>query len=383
MKEEKRESIMERQYQICTRCIMDTTDPEIQFDENGVCSHCRKYDERAKKELHLDEAGQQKLNRIINEIKEKGKNKEYDCLMGVSGGVDSTFALFKAREFGLRPLAIHLDNGWNTELSVKNIEMLVKKLNVNLFTYVLDWEEFRDLHLSFLKSSIANSEIPTDHAITAILFRMAAEKGIQYIISGSNIVTEAIMPSSWVYDATDWKPIKNIHKTFGKIKLKSFPKLNIFELAYVIFVKRIKYISLLNYFPYNKKEAIQVLQKELGWKYYGGKHYESIYTRFLQGYILPRKYNIDKRKAHFSTLICSGQMTREEALEEMKHDIYPPAVMQEDKGYVIKKLGLTEEEFEKIMSQPIKTFRDYPNNSFFFNKFSFLVKLAKKKATYN
>ncbi len=383
MKEEKRESIMERQYQICTRCIMDTTDPEIQFDENGVCSHCRKYDERAKKELHLDEAGQQKLNRIINEIKEKGKNKEYDCLMGVSGGVDSTFALFKAREFGLRPLAIHLDNGWNTELSVKNIEMLVKKLNVNLFTYVLDWEEFRDLHLSFLKSSIANSEIPTDHAITAILFRMAAEKGIQYIISGSNIVTEAIMPSSWVYDATDWKPIKNIHKTFGKIKLKSFPKLNIFELAYVIFVKRIKYISLLNYFPYNKKEAIQVLQKELGWKYYGGKHYESIYTRFLQGYILPRKYNIDKRKAHFSTLICSGQMTRKEALEEMKRDIYPPTIMQEDKGYVIKKLGLTEEEFEKIMSQPIKTFRDYPNNSFFFNKFSFLVKLAKKKATYN
>lgn len=374
---------MINEYKICTRCIMDTTDPEIQFDENGVCNHCRKYDERASKELYLDETGQQKLDRIINEIKEQGENKEYDCLMGVSGGVDSTFALYKARKLGLRPLAVHLDNGWNTELSVKNIEMLVKKLNVNLFTYVLDWEEFKDLHLSFLKSSISNSEIPTDHAITAILFRMAAEKGIQYIISGSNIVTEAIMPSSWMYDATDWKLIKSIHKKFRKIKLKSFPKLNIFEFTYFIFVKRIKYISLLNYLPYNKKEAMQVLQKELGWKYYGGKHYESIYTRFLQGYILPRKYNIDKRKAHFSTLICSGQMTREEALEEMKNDIYPPIVMQEDKEYVIKKLGLTEEEFEKIMSQPIQTFKDYPNNNFLFDKFSFLVKLAKKKATYN
>ncbi len=362
---------------------MDTTDSEIQFDQKGVCNHCRQYDERASKELYLDETGQQKLDRIINEILENGKNKEYDCLMGVSGGVDSTFALFKAREFGLRPLAVHLDNGWNTELSVKNIEMLVKKLNVNLFTCVLDWEVFKDLHLSFLKSSISNSEIPTDHAITAILFRMAAEKGIQYIISGSNIVTEAIMPSSWMYDATDWKLIKNIHKKFGKIKLKTFPPVTIFKWIYFTFVKRIKYISLLNYFPYNKKEAMQVLQKELGWKYYGGKHYESIYTRFLQGYILPRKYNIDKRKAHFSTLICSGQMTREEALEEMKHDIYPPTIMQEDKEYVIKKFGLTEEEFEKIMSQPIKTFRDYPNNSFLFNKFSFLVKLEKKKATYN
>lgn len=374
---------MERPYQICTRCIMDTTDPEIQFDENGVCNHCRKYDERSSKELYLDEAGQQKLNRIINEIKEKGKNKEYDCLIGVSGGVDSTFALYKAKKLGLRPLAIHLDNGWNTELSVRNIEMVVKKLNVDLFTYVLDWEEFKDLHLSFFKSSMANSEIPTDHAITAILFHMAVEKGIQYIISGSNIVTEAIMPTSWMYDATDWKLIKNIHKKFGKIKLKSFPKLNIFEWAYITFIKRIKYISLLNYFPYNKKETMQLLQKELGWKYYGGKHYESIYTRFLQGYILPKKYNIDKRKAHFSTLICSGQMTRKEALEEMKSDIYRPKEMEEDKKFIIKKFNLTKDGFEKIMSQPIKTFRDYPNNNSLFNKFSFLVNLAKKKATYN
>ena len=374
---------MERPYQICTRCIMDTTDQEIQFDENGVCNHCKQYDERANKELYLDEAGQQKLNRIVNEIKEKGKNKEYDCLTGVSGGVDSTMALYTIKKLGLRPLAIHLDNGWNTELSVRNIEQVVKKLNIDLYTYVLDWEEFKDLHLAFLKSSIANAEIPTDHAIIAILYHMAFKKGIKYIISGGNIVTEAIMPNSWMYDAKDWRLIKNIHKKIGNVKLKSFSPLTLFEWIYYTFVKRIKYIPVLNYIPYVKKDAVQLLKKELGWKPYRHKHYESIYTRFFQGYILPRKFNIDKRKAHLSTLICSGQMTREEALEEMKHDFYPPHEIQDDKEYVMKKFGLTEEEFEKIMSQPIKTYRDYPNNYILFKKLDFFVKFAKKIATYN
>jgi len=362
---------------------MDTTNPDIEFDENGVCNHCREYDERAKKELYLDEGGQKKLNRLVNKIKESGKNEEYDCLIGLSGGTDSTMALYTIKKLGLRPLVVHLDNGWNTKLSVRNIEKVVKKLNIDLYKFVLDWEEFKDLHLSFLKSSIANAEIPTDHAIVAFLYHTASEKGIKYIISGGNIVTEAIMPDSWMYDSKDLRLIKSIHKKFGKIKLKSIPTLTLLEWIYFTFVKRIKYFPVLNYIPYVKKDAMHFLEKEFDWKPYGHKHHESIYTRFFQGHILPRKFNIDKRKAHLSTLICSGQMTREEALEEMQHDIYPSEEMQKDKEAVIKKYGLTEEEFEKIMSEPVKTFRDYPNNNFLFEKLNFFVKLAKKMATRN
>jgi len=292
-------------------------------------------------------------------------------------------ALYTIKKIGLRPLAVHLDNGWNSELSVRNIEHVVKNLNIDLYTYVLDWEEFKDLHLSFLKSSIANAEIPTDHAIVAILYHTAAKNGIQYIISGGNIVTEAIMPASWMYDARDWRLIKSIHRKFGNIKLTSFPSLNLFKWMNYTFVKNIKYFPILNYIKYVKKDAIKQLEKELGWKPYGHKHYESIYTRFFQGYILPRKFKIDKRKAHLSTLICSGQMTREEALEEMKRDIYAPNEMEEDRKYVIKKFGITEEEFEEIMSKPIKSFRDYANNSLIFNRTNFFVRLARKKATHN
>jgi len=363
---------------------MDTSDPDIKFDNDGVCMHCRIYEKRASHELRQDEIGQEKLNGIVSEIKRKGKNKKYDCLIGVSGGTDSTMVAYLVKkELGLRPLAIHLDNGWNTETSVGNIERTLKTLDIDLYTYVLDWEEFKDLHLAFLKSSISNSEIPTDHAITAVLYHTAADRRIPYIIGGSNIVTEAIMPSSWMYDATDWRLIKHIHKKFGKIKLKGFPHLSLFHWAYFTFIKNIKYISILNYVNYVKKDAMKLLEKEIGWKYYGGKHYESIYTRFFQGYILPKKYNIDKRKAHFSTLICSGQMTRAEALKEMKKDIYPLDVMQEDKNYFIKKFELTEKEFENIMSLPIKTYKDYPNNDVLFKKFHFLVKYAKKLATFN
>jgi N-acetyl sugar amidotransferase len=375
---------MNKEYKICTRCIMDTTDQEIEFDKNGVCNHCRKYDERASKELYYDEAGQEKLKQLIGEIKEEGKNKKYDCLIGVSGGTDSTFLLYMLKKLGLRPLAVHLDNGWNPELASKNIEMTLKKLNVDLHTFVLNWEEFKDLQLSFLKASIANAEIPTDHAILAVLYHTAAERGIKYIISGGNIVTEAIMPDSWMYDAKDWRIIKSIHKKFGKIKLKTFPVLTIFDWVFYTFVKKIKYIPLLNYIQYNKKEAVQIIEKELGWRNYGLKHYESIYTRFFQGYILPKKFNIDKRRAHLSTLICSGQIKRDMALEEMKNNPYlNEDILKEDKEYVLKKMGITNEEFEKIMSLPVKTYKDYPNNYFWFSKLRFFVNFAKKIITRN
>jgi len=359
---------------------MDTSDHDIQFDEKGLCNHCKKYEERVEKELYYKHKdGEQKLNQLVNQIKEKGKNKEYDCIIGVSGGVDSTFVAYIVKKLGLRPLAVHLNNGWNSEISERNIENTCKALDIDLYTSVPDWEEFKDLQLSFLKSSVSNSEIPTDHAIIAFLFQVASERGIPYIIRGHNIVTEAILPSSWGYDSGDLKFINGIHNKFGKVKLKTFPHYNLIDMFNYIFIKKIKFIPILNYIKYDKKEAMRIIEKELGWRYYGGKHYESIYTRFFQGYILPKKFGIDKRRAHLSTLICSGQMTRDEALEEMKKDPYPTEeMMNDDKEYVIKKLGLTEKEFEKIMSLPIKTFTDYPNNYFLISKRWLIVRLAKK-----
>lgn len=372
---------MKKYYRICTRCIMDTSDPDIEFDESGICNHCRRYNEMMKKELHHDEQGQEKLKLMINDIKEKGKSKEYDCVIGVSGGVDSTYVAYLVKKrFGLMPLAVHVDNGWDTELSVKNIENLCKSLDIDLYTKVLDWEEFKDLQLSFLKSSISNCEIPTDHAIVATLLQVAAENGIRYILIGTNLETEGILPKGWGYDNRDWKLIEGIHKKFGKTKLKTYPHYTLVDLFKYFVINRIQVINILNYVKYNKKEAKHIIEQELGWKDYGGKHYESLYTRFFQGYILPKKFNIDKRRAHLSSLICSGQMTKKEALEEMKKDPYSSReLLEEDKEYVIKKLGLTEEEFEKIMSLPIKTFRDYPNNYFILSKVVPFVKIFAKK----
>jgi N-acetyl sugar amidotransferase len=374
---------MNNSYRICTRCIMDTSDPDIAFDEAGVCNHCRKYDERAAREVHYDESGKAQLARIVEMIKEEGKGKEYDCIIGLSGGMDSTMTAYHIVKQGLRPFAIHLDNGWDSELSIKNIENLVKALKIDLYTHVIDWEEFRDIHVAFLKASVANSEAPTDHAITALMFRIAVEKGVRHIITGGNIVTEGIMPESFGYDARDWRHVKGVIKSYRQARLKTFPHLTLFHWAYFIFVKRITYIPILNYIPYRKSEAAAILEREVGWKNYGPKHYESVYTRFFQGYILPQKFGFDKRQAHFSSLICSGQMTRREALTEMEKDPYPVERMREDRDYVIKKLGLTEAEFEMIMTAPVKSFRDYPNNKWWFDRMKFLVEHARRRATMN
>jgi N-acetyl sugar amidotransferase len=363
---------------------MDTSDPGIVFDDQGVCSHCKTYDQRAQKELHYDSAGRQKFGQIVQEIKKNGRNKKYDCLMGVSGGVDSTMVAYNVVKLGLRPLAVHLDNGWDSKLAVGNIERVLKKLNIDLYTYVLDWEEFKDLQLAFLKSSTANCEIPTDHAITSLMYRTAARQGIQYIISGSNVVTEAIMPSSWGYRNKDWRHIRGIHKKFGTVKLRTFPHINLFEWMYYIFVRKIKAIPLLNYIPYVKKDAKELIIRQLGWQDYGSKHFESIYTRFFQAYILPAKFGFEKRRAHLSNLICSGQITRQEALEEMKRSSYPTEeAMKDDKEYVIKKLGIGKMEFERIMSEPAKNFSEYPNNDLLFQKFDFVIQFARRITTCN
>ncbi len=358
-------------YRICNRCIMDSSDPEIEFDENGVCNHCKRRNELVKRKVFTGEVGIQKLEKIVGEIKRRGTGKEYDCLIGVSGGVDSTYVAYKVKEMGLRPLAVHIDNGWNSELGVKNIENACNKLNIELYTHVINWEEFKDLQLSFLKASTPDSEIPSDHAIFSLMYQMAEKIGVNYIIAGMNIRTESHLPSAWSQGHMDWKYIKGVHKKFGNVKLKTFPHMGF--LKYVRYLLTIKWFDILNYIDYVKKDAMEILENELGWKYYGGKHYESIYTRFYQGYILPKKFGYDKRRTHFSSLICSGEMSREDALDQLKDETYPIQMQREDKSFVIKKLGLSEKEFEEIMNLPKKTYHDYPSYAYIYNSPAYKV----------
>ncbi len=353
-----------RNYQICAKSVMDTiADPDITFDKNGVCNYYYQYQEKAKNRLFSDDPG--KIEKIIENIKRSGRGREYDCLIGISGGVDSTYVAYLTKQFGLRPLAVHFDNGWNSELAVKNIENTLKTLEIDLFTYVIDWEEFRSLQLAFLKASTPDGEIPTDHAIFALLFKIAAEKDITYILNGNNFATESVMPQTWSYGHIDWRYISYINKKFGRTPLKNYPKLTPAKFFYYTLAKRIKIVSVLNYLPYDKKHAMSLLQEKLGWRYYGGKHYESVYTRFFQGYILPEKFKIDKRKAHLSTLIFSGQLTRDQALDELKRAPYPEELFHDDYEFVLKKFSLSEGEFRELIALPVKTYRDYPNNSEF------------------
>ncbi|AFY01374.1 N-acetyl sugar amidotransferase [Bdellovibrio bacteriovorus] len=349
-------------YQVCSRCIMDTSDPEIKFDSAGVCNHCHRYDERALVELKHGPQGQKELADLVEVIKVDGKDKSYDCVIGVSGGVDSTMVAYKVKQMGLRPLAIHFDNGWNSELAVSNIEKTMKKLGIDLYTYVIDWNEFRDIQLSFIHAGVANIEAPTDHAIGALLYKMASKYGVKYLISGGNLETEGVMPSSWLYDNKDWKHIKGLHRIFGKVKLKTFPHYGLLHMVYYVFFRGIKFVKVLNYAPYNKNEAMELFRREFDWVPYAGKHYESIFTKFYQAYILPQKFGYDKRRPHLSSLVLSGQMTRDEALKELEMPLYQADELARDKEYVLKKFGLSEMEFDRIMSEKPKSYKEYPSN---------------------
>jgi N-acetyl sugar amidotransferase len=360
MKAQEEAGSSKRPYQICTRCIMDTTDPDIIFDENGVCNHCRRYDILVRTEIWDEETTKGKVLLLVDKMRRSGKGKEYDCIIGVSGGVDSTYLAYKVKQLGLRPLAVHLDNGWDSELAVKNIERALKNLNIDLYTEVLDWEEFRDLQLAFLKASTPDIEIPTDHAIEAVMMKVAGKYKVKYVLMGSNVRSEGILPKAWSQGIRDWKYIQGVHKRYGTIPLNTFPHFTLIDFIFERILSRRRWVNFLNYLQYNKTEAMKILEKELGWVYYGGKHYESIYTRFFQAYILPRKFNADKRRAHLSALVCASEITRSQALEAIKEPICPPDLLRQDKEFVIKKLGLTEEEFEKIIALPPKTFKDYP-----------------------
>lgn len=345
---------------ICSRCVMDTTDPDIVFDHEGICSHCRRYLDLVRNHLFTGEDGRRRLDSIVDAIKAEGIGKRYDCLIGVSGGVDSTFVAYKVKQLGLRPLAVHLDNGWDSELAVQNIERTLKTLEIDLYTHVIDWEEFKDIQVSFLKAGTPDSEIPTDHAIFALLHHTARRKGIKTIIWGFNVRTESHLPVAWSQGHWDWKYIQSVHRQFGKQSIKTFPHLG-FASFLGWYARTQRQLSLLDYVDYVKKDALKILERELGWKYYGGKHYESVYTRFYQGYILPRRFGFDKRKTHLSSLICSGEITREQALEELKAETYPADLQAQDREYVIKKLDLTETTFDELMNSPRKCFLDYPS----------------------
>lgn len=351
---------MEREYRICTRCVMDTSDPDIQFDEHGVCNHCHEYDRLIGQRVMKGEAGRRYLERLVGQIKREGRGKPYDCVMGVSGGVDSTYVAYAAKTiFGLRPLAVHMDNGWDSELAVKNIEETLKRLGIDLYTNVLNWEEFKDLQLAFLKASTPDSEIPSDHAIWAVIGDMAEKLKVRYILSGFNVRTETHLPRAWSQGHFDWKYIQSVHKQFGKAALKTFPHQNFF--TYYRRLLTLRRVDILNYLDYNKQEAMGLLERELGWKYYGGKHHESIYTRFYQGYILPAKFGYDKRRSHLSSQVCSGEFSRETALAELQKPTYAPTLQEEDREYAAKKLGLNANEFTAIMELPRKSYWDYPS----------------------
>jgi N-acetyl sugar amidotransferase len=343
----------------CVRCIMDTTDPDITFDSNGVCNHCQRYDRIHVERVIPQAERDRQFQTLVAKIKADGAGKPYDCIIGVSGGVDSTYVAWVVKKAGLRPLAVHLDNGWNSELAVANIEKALNTLGIDLYTHVIDWEEFRDLQVSFLKAATPDGEVPTDHAILALLYEIAARHGLHHVIAGFNVSTEGVLPVKWGYGYFDWRYVRDVQSRFGTKRLSTYPHFSLTKLAYYLFVRRIRMVSILNYVHYDKKEAMELLQKKLGWVYYGGKHYESIYTRFYQSYLLPRKFDIDKRKAHYSGLICSGQMTREQALQLMQEPVYPPQLLEQDREYTIKKLQLSVDQFEQIMKSPNKTFLEY------------------------
>ncbi len=352
---------------------MDTTIPEIRFDEQGVCQFCHIHD-ILEARYPLDDSGKQELDRIVAQIKKDGRNRDHDCIVGVSGGRDSIWTLYTAVQLGLRPLAVHFDNGWNSEIATKNIYKATEKLGIDLETIVADWHEFKDLQIAFLKASTPDVEVPTDLAIHSVLHYVAAQEGIKYIFNGHSFRTEGVAPIGWTY--FDGRYIRGVHKKFGTMKLKDFKNFGVFQLLWYSFVKRIQVVPILNYATYDEDEVQEILETQLDWKYYGGHHQESHYTKFIQTYLLPKKFNIDKRKTEYSALMRSGQMTREEAIEGVDNTPYPydPEIVD----YSIAKLGLSEAEWEKLYDNPPRSFQDYPSLYGIMKLFRPMIRLATK-----
>lgn len=370
--------IYNKRYKICTKTIMDTSDPNIIFDENGISDYYHNFQNIILPNWHTDEKGYDELMQVADKIKKEGKGKDFDCIIGVSGGLDSSYALYVAKEImGLRPLVFHVDAGWNTDQAVGNIEKLIEGLNLDLYTDVVNWEEMKDLQVSFLKSQIPDQDIPQDTAFFSALYRFANKYKIKHIITGANYSTECCRePEEWGgYPGIDTWLIKDIHKKFGNRKLKSFPIVDILKYKiYYRYIYGMEVIKPLNLLPYIKKEAEKLLEEKLGWKKYQHKHHESRFTRFYEDYWLPNKFGYEKRRAHFSSLILTGQMTREEALGRVSRSEMSEQFLKKEFEYVANKLDLTVQELKEIFNGKNKTYKEYKNKIY-------LIKIGSRMMT--
>lgn len=357
---------------------MDTTDPNISFDGNGRCNHCRLVDEWKEKGWN-PEGDTGKLQQLLDKVKADGKGRDYDVVLGLSGGVDSSYIAYLCKQWELRTLIVHVDTGWNSELAVKNIENLISYGGFDLDTLVVDWDEMRDLQLAFFKAGVPNQDIPQDHAISAGFIRHASKHNVKWTFIGTNYACEGILPQSWGYDNSDLVHIRDIHRRFGSVPLRKFPLLSWGEkfLRYRI-ASRLEKASPLNFLAYNKADAIAELEQNAGWKYYGGKHYESRFTKFFQGWYLPTKWGYDKRLAHLSSLVASGQMTRTEALDEFRSGTLLEC-SQEDRSYMANKLGISELDFDDLMSSPCHEHTDYRMTSRFVRRAFGLLNAVTRK----
>ncbi len=349
---------------------MDTTDSSISFDENGICDHCNTFHREIKPFWKTDEESLNKIKQIANDIKHEGLNKEFDCIIGMSGGIDSSYLVYLAKELlGLRPLVFHVDAGWNSQQAVNNIEQITERLGLDLYTEVIDWEEMKDLQLSFFKSGVSHIDTPQDHAFFATMYKFADKHGIKHILTGGNYSTECIRnPKEWMYFQSDDRQIKDIHRKFGKKKLQRFPLTNIlWHKVFLPYFKGIKVYRPLDYLPYNKEEATQFLVENYGYQRYAQKHFESRFTRFYESYWLPEKFGFDTRKVQYSSLILTGQMTRDEALELLKNPTYDQETIDDDIEYIANKLDITTSELMKYFKAPNKSYKDYNNQQFIYD----------------
>jgi N-acetyl sugar amidotransferase len=356
-------------YQVCNTCVMDTSDSRITFNNDGQCNNCESFLKVIKPKWDLDVLENIKFIRLIEEVKNKGKNSKYDCVIGLSGGLDSSYLLHVAvKQYGLRPLVLHVDGGWNTEAAVRNINSLVTSLNLELITDVINWKEMRDLQLAFFRSGVPHIDLPQDHAFIAAVYKFATENNIKFILNGSNYSTEGIRnPVNWGWFGTDLKHIEDIHSQFGEIKLKKYPFSSVLKHKfYLRYIRGIKVVNPLNYVKYDKVEAEKILFEEYGWIPYPQKHFESRFTKFFEGHWLPTRFGFDTRKPQFSSLIVTNQMKREDALERLKAPSYSVEEVEKDYEYISSKLRISVDELKRYHSMPIKTYKDYKNQEFLF-----------------
>jgi N-acetyl sugar amidotransferase len=343
----------DEKYRQCTVSVMDNiADPDITFDEKGICNYYYEYLAAEAKYCLRGEEGKLKLTEIAEQLKAAGNKKRYNCIIGLSGGADSTYLALLAKRLGLRPLLVHFDYGWNSELAVQNIENATKILGFDLYTYVMDWPEFKELQRSYFKASVLDLDVPADHMIFGALFKTAVKFDVKYLLSGNNVWTEYTLPKKWNYNKFDLINLKDIHYTFSKVPLAKLPALGVWHYAYYQLIRKIESVQLLNFIEYDKEQIKSEIARELNWRDYGGKHHESIFTRFYQGYILPTKFQIDKRKAHLSNLIFAGQLTKKDALKELENSPYDENLQLQDKEYVAKKLGFLNCEFDQLLKLP-------------------------------